>query len=330
MPGFVGIDVSAKTMDVAYLNGKRRAERNEFAQTLEGHRKLVKYLKKRRVEAIVLEATGIYYLDVALALSEAGLPVSVINPRATRHFAQVMMERTKTDGVEAELLAEYARRMDLRPWQAPDRKWLALRDISRRINRLINMRTAEKNRLHALQAKRHSAEVLLEDVTEEIGQLNARIERLAATALAWISQDPELKRRFELLTTAKGIAQASALALIGELCLLSDSLHANQVSRHAGLDVRLHQSGTSIQRPGRLSKAGNAYLRTALFMPTLSFIQRDPYAKAHYAALVDRGKKKIQAVCAVQRKLLTGLWACIRADEPFDSTKLFAIRPQRA
>lgn len=330
MPGFVGIDVSARTVEAAYLNGKRCAEHNEFAQTPEGHRKLAKFLKKRQVEAIVLEATGIYYLDVALALKEVGLPVSVINPRAAHHFAQVLLERTKTDRVDAELLAEYARRMELRPWRAPDRKWLALRDISRRINRLIRMRTAEKNRLHALQSKRHSAQVLVQDVTEEIDQLTARIERLAATARAWISEDPELKRRFELLTTVKGIAQASALALIGELCLLPDSMHANQVSRHAGLDVRLHQSGTSIQRPGRLSKAGNVYLRTALYMPTLIFIQRDPRARAHYMALVDRGKKKMQAVCAVQRKLLTGLWACIRADEPFDSTKLFAIQPQEA
>lgn len=329
MPGVIGIDVSAAKLDVAYLNGTQPAELHQFDQSAEGHRKLSKFAKKRRVQAIVLEATGIYFLDAAMALHDAGLPVSVINPRSAHHFARVLLERTKTDRIDAVILAEYARRMDLTPWQAPDPRWLALRDLARRINRLGHLRVGEKNRLHAYSSKQHTAPALIADTTDAIAQLDARIERLAEAARELIAQDPELTREYRLLTSATGVAETSAVAILGEMCLLSPELRSPQVSRYAGLDVRLSQSGTSTQRPGRLSKAGNAYLRSALHMPALSFVQHDPRARAHYQQLIGRGRKKIQALCAIQRKLLTGLWACIRTDQPFDSAKLFAIEPEQ-
>lgn len=330
MPGYVGIDVSAKQLDVALTTGPGRLERSVFQQGPDGHRKLARYLKQRRVEGIVLEATGIYYLDCALALHQAGLPLAVINPRSAHHFGKVLLERTKTDRVDAAVLAEYARRMTPPRWQAPAADRLALRDLCRRIQRLTAMRTAEKNRLHALQAKAWSPRCLLDDLVDQVAELDRRIERLAHAALARIAEDAELKHRFALLMTAKGIAQTSALALIGELCLVPQTLRTRQLSRHAGLDVRLNESGDSRHKPGRLSKAGNVYLRRALHMPALSFVQHDPYAKAHYQALIARGKKKMQALCAVQRKLLTGLWACLHNNQPFDSSKLFAIRPENA
>src|SRR5690606_21773170 len=101
-----------------------------------------------------------------------------------------------------------------------------------------------------------------------------------------------------------------------------------QVSRHAGLDVRLHQSGSSVARKARISKAGNAYLRSALYMPVMSAVRFDPNARAFYEALIARGKTKLQAQVAVMRKYLTGVWACIRTDSPFNSDLLFS--PQHA
>lgn len=328
MTTVAGIDVSAHKLDVACLSPGQSPVLGQFEQSPAGHRKLVAYLKKRRVEAVVMEATGIYYLDAALALKRSGLEVSVINPRSAHHFAQVMLQRSKTDRIDACLLAEYARRMELTPWQAPRQAWLALRDISRRINQLTGMCTAEKNRLHSLKAQQQARPTLVEEVSAHIDQLQHSIKRLTQAAVELIEQDEQLAGYRNCLIAAKGIAEASAVTLIGELCLLPKGLRSAQVSRQAGLDVRITESGSSVHRPGRLSKAGNAYLRAALHMPSLSLVRHDPIAKAHYEQLVARGKKKLQALCAVQRKLLTGLWACIRANEPFNSAKLFAIRPQ--
>lgn len=330
MPDVAGIDVAARKLDVARLSDNGSAQLRQFEQSPAGHRELVAYLKKHKVEAVVMEATGIYYLDAAVALHNAGVAVSVINPRAAHHFAKVMLQDSKTDRIDARLLAEYARRMTLKPWQAPNEDWLALRDIARRINQLTGMRTAEKNRLHALQAQQHTRKTMIDELLDHIEQLDHSIERLTKAAADVIGQDPILTQYDACLTSATGIARASAVTLLGELCMLPTELRSNQVSRQAGLDVRLAESGSSIDRPGRLSKGGNTYLRAAIHMPSLSLIRHDARAKAHYEALIARGKEKMQALCAVQRKMLTGLWACMHADEPFDTAKLFAIDPEKA
>lgn len=325
-----GIDVSARKLDVARLSNTGALQQRQFEQSPTGHHELAAYLEKHQVEAVVMEATGIYYLDAAVALHNAGIPVSVINPRAAHHFAKVMLQDSKTDRIDARLLAEYARRMTFKPWQAPREDWLALRDIARRINQLNGMLTAEKNRLHALQARQHTRKTMIDELQAHVEQLEHSIERLTAAAVDVIGQDPVLTQYDACLTSATGIARASAVALLGELCLLPKELRSDQVSRQAGLDVRLTESGSSIDQPGRLSKGGNAYLRAGLHMPSLSLVRHDPRAKAHYEALIARGKKKMQALCAVQRKMLTGLWACMHANEPFDSAKLFAIEPKNA
>lgn len=207
---------------------------------------------------------------------------------------------------------------------------MALRDMGRQINRLVHARTQAKNRLHALGARQGTPALLIADEQEGIAALDARIERLRNAAMALIAEHSTLALQLSHLCAACGVSQVSALALLAELVVLPAHLKARQLSRYAGLDVRLAQSGSSIHRPGRLSKAGNAYLRSALFMPALSAVRHDAHARAFFEALVARGKKRIQAVCAVMRKYLTGIWACLRANEPFNSAKLFSTAHLRA
>lgn len=323
-----GIDVSAQELSVAVLAGNAKPEQTTFEQTPEDHRKLARYLCAQRVEQVVLEATGIYYLDAALALHEAGLTLSVINPRAAHHFAKALLQISKTDRIDAAILAQYARRMEPKQWKPPEFDWLAVRDLGRRVNQLTASKTAAKNRRHALKSKSMTDPVLLDDVEDEIRALEARIERLSKAARARIRNDASLRVLHDLLLETTGIQQTSALSLLSELCLLDRAFTGAQISRYAGLDVRLAESGSSVHGKTRISKAGNAYLRGALHMPSLSLVQHDPIAKAHYEQLIARGKEKMQALCAVQRKFLTGLWACIKTESAFDSSKLFAIRPQ--
>lgn len=324
METFVGVDVGAKSVVVAWRRNGLVAGTGEFRQTPEGHQALINQLKAFDVARVVLEATGVYYLDLAVALSKARLPVAVINPRSFHHFAKLKLINSKTDGVDAGLLAEYAQCLKPRLWEAPDDQLMGLRDLGRQLNRLTANRTQAKNRLHALRSKSSTLGVLLEDEEDGIQRLDQRINRLSQAAVDLIGQQAQQKQHLANLQRAKGIAQTSAIALLAELCVLPKQLKSAQVSRYAGLDIRLCQSGTSVNRPSRLSKAGNAYLRAALYMPALSAVRHDPNAKAFYEALQQRGKKKIQALCAVMRKYLTGIWACITLGVPFDSSKLFS------
>jgi transposase len=320
----IGIDISAQSFDLVSRREGCNAKVLRFEQTAQGHGCALRHLKALKPERIVMEATGVYYLDLAVALHAAGLPVCVINPRSFRHFAQIRLSGSKTDALDAALLAEYAERMAPRRWTPPPPQCLGLRDIGRQINRLVHARTQAKNRLHALTAKTATPDLLIEDEQEGIAQLDRRIERLKQAALELIAQSEILSTHFQHIRQAKGLGEASGVAILAELCTLPTDLKAAQVSRHAGLDVRLTQSGTSVNRPGRLSKAGNAYLRAALYMPAMAAIRHEPRARAFYEALVARGKKRIQALCAVMRKYLTGLWACIQAQAPFDASALFS------
>ncbi|MDZ7750251.1 MAG: IS110 family transposase [Gammaproteobacteria bacterium] len=324
MSVYIGIDVAARSFDLLCRRDGKNSKVYTFPQTAQGHAQAIRKLQALQPAGIVLEATGIYYLDLALALHEAGLPVSVINPRSFRHFAEITLRGSKTDPLDTALLAEYAERMTPRRWTPPPSTYRALRDFGRHLNRLMDARTQAKNHLHALKAQRGTPALLIEDAEESIAQLDQRIERVQQAAQDLIQQTPELAQHQAHLCAATGLAAASSLALLAELSTLPRDLKAKQVARHAGLDVRLHESGSSVHRPGRLAKTGNAYLRSALYMPAMVAIVHDPYAKAFYNALVARGKKRIQALCAVMRKYLTGIWACMQHDQPFDSSKLFS------
>lgn len=324
MSGFVGIDVAAKTFDVVSRIDGKASKVEQFGQTPDGHAAVVRKLQKLAPELIVMEATGIYYLDLAVALAKANLPVSVINPKSFHHFAALKLNGNKTDSVDAALLAEFAQCMSPRLWRAPPDELLGLRDIGRQLNRLTASRTQAKNRLHALTSKSTTLPMLIEDEQEGIEQLECRIKRLTKAALALIAGNTMLAAHFEHIIAAKGIGETSAIAILAELCVLPPTMKAPQISRNAGLDVRQTQSGSSINKPARLSKAGNVYLRAALYMPAMSAVRHDVRAKAFYEALTGRGKKKMQAQCAVMRKYLTGIWACMQAQTAFDSTLLFS------
>ena len=323
MSVYAGLDIGAYAVDLVTRQADKASKARRYKQTPEGHNALIAQLKKAKPTLIVMEATGIYYFDLAVALVEAGLPVAVINPKSFRHFAELKLQTSKTDAIDSDLLAEYGQRMAPGPWTPPDQHHQALRSLGRQINRLVGCRAQARNRLHALKATRSTPSLLIEDEQEGITMLERRIDRLRQAALELLAEAPELQRRYQHLLAAKGIGEATALSLLAELCGVPTSLKSGQISRHAGLDVRQHQSGASVNRPARISKAGNVYLRSALYMPALSAVRYDPNVKAFYEALVARGKKKIQALVAVMRKYLTGLWACLKTDTPFDSTRLF-------
>ncbi len=119
-----------------------------------------------------------------------------------------------------------------------------------------------------------------------------------------------------------GIGEVSALNLLGELALLAPSLSVRQWVAHSGLDPAHHQSGISVQKRSRISRAGNRYLRRALYMPALVAARRDPHLRAFYQALVARHKAKMQALVAVARKMLHAIFGMFRSNRNYDGSRL--------
>jgi len=324
MTGLIAFDVGArKHAYAACVNGKDDA--GELDNTPEA---IARFLARQQARCgqlrVVMEATGIYYLDMAVQLAEAGVEVMVLNPKAAHHFARAMSQRSKTDALDARMLLAYLQRMDFVPWQPPTRAVLELRQLGRHLGRLAEQKTRLKNQLHALRSTRTSPAVVIEDMQDDLASLERRIERLSAEALARVRADAALSQRFDALDSITGIGPTSALALLAELLVLPRSMNSRACVCHAGLDVRIHRSGSSVELAPRLSKHGNKYLRRALYMPAMVAIVHDPHAKAFRDRLLARGKKKMQALAAVMRKLLTAVWALIRNPQAYDGAKLFA------
>jgi transposase len=325
-----GIDVAARTLAVVMHTGEKSSQVEEFPNTPSGHDALLARLRKAGVTRVCLEATGAYHLDLALALDAGGVPLMVLNPKAAKRFAEALRARTKTDAVDAAVLAEFAQRMPFEPWSRPASAALALRAYARRLSALTEARTQAKNQLHALQQTTTTPAPLLEEITLSLTELEARITRLRAAARDLIAAEPSLNEPFSLVTSVKGIGDASAIHILGELLVLPPELRAKQWVAMAGLDPRHAMSGTSVNKKPRLSKAGNRYLRQALYMPALSATRHDEHIRGYYLHLIeDRGLKKIQAVCAVMRKLLHALHGMLNTQQPFAGERFYAL-PQNA
>ena len=322
-----GTEVSAEELIVALCRKGVQEPLKSFPNTPEGHREIGRYLARPgRLVRVCLESTGIYGLDLALALAaQAGVEVMVANPRAIRHFAQALMERNKNDRVDAGVLQEFAARMPFEPWQPPSRPALHLCAVARRLEAITDLCTAEKNRLHASTAAQALPAIICQDLKKSIRFHQRAAQRLTREALKIISTDSNLQERYTLLVTMPGIAQTSALRILAELVMISSDLDVRQWVAYAGLDPREYSSGTSVHKKARISKAGNRHLRRSLYMPALVAVRRDPHLRAFYEHLLASGKVKMQALVAVERKLLHAIFGMFKHQQAYDGTKLYRL-----
>lgn len=323
---FAGIDVSAKSLVIRYEPQSGTTRSLQVPNTPEGHGELCKKLSGSSTPIqVCLEATGNYSLDVALALHQNGLAVMIINPRAARDFGKALQNRSKTDAVDAQVLLEYARRMEFHPWQPPSEELLQLRDLSRRIKSLTKQATQEKNRLEAASYHQGLSPAVRKDIESHLRHLERSIDKLLRHALKLIDKHPTLSQACQHLVSIKGVGQASAVHLMAELLLLPSDMTARQWVAYAGLDPRHYESGSSVQKPTRISRTGNAQLRESLFMPALTAARFEPHIKAFYEKLQQRGKTRMQALVAIMRKLLHSIHGMLKNQEDFQGQKFFAL-----
>lgn len=325
----VGIDVSDKVFD-ASMQSSSNIRRRQFTNTARGHHQFIKWvLKNSDLARVCLEATGIYHLQLALALQrQAAVELMVVNPRAARRFAQARMVRAKTDAIDADGMLQYLQSMPFCPWTAPPDQVLQLQSLAHRRAQLVKEQTRERCRLHASQRAGAHTRLAQQDIKAHLKQLQKRIDNIQQHAIELIQHDPQLADDLRIIDSIPGFAELSAMKVIAELAPLAKDLKPAQWVAQAGLDPRPYESGSSIHPPRRISKQGNARLRTALFLPALSAVQHDPNVKAFYDSLLGRGKAKMQANTAVMRKLLHAIWGMLHHREEWDGSKFFRLEPE--
>jgi transposase len=321
---YCGIDVSAKSLAVAIQRVHQLVEQRSFPNDSIGHSALIIWLGKSKSPVRVsMEATGIYSLDLAFALDAAeAVEVAVLNPKVANRFAQTI-RRSKTDAADAEVLAEYTRRMPFTAWVAPSASSMRLRSIVRHVETLSAQSAQNQNRLHAAHGSTSTPRCVVQDLKRSVASLELRIRRLRSESMTLVRQDDLLRKRYELLVSIPGIAQVSAMQLLAELSTLPSDLTVREWVAHSGLDPAHEISGSSVRKASRISRAGNRHLRRALYMPALVASRCDPHTKFFFERLLARNKARLQAFIAVARKLLHAIYGIFRSGMMYEGAKLF-------
>jgi transposase len=311
----LGIDVSKKTIEVALLRGDK-VRHKSFANSTTGFGLLQSWLIDLGVSHVhaVMEATGSYGDALAEFLFDTGHQVSIVNPAQVLAFAQSELKRTKTDRVDAAVIARFARSHEPQPWNPPPKELRELQVLVRYRENLLDHRNQLSNRLtegRLIPSVATSLETLIAAVDEEIKSVERQIRE-------HIDQHPTLKTDVDLLKSITGIGDQTAVQLLAEIRQLHDYKSSRQVIAYVGLSPKNIMSGTSVRGRPRLSKIGNSRIRKALYWPAITALKHNPIVRALGERLAERGKHSLVIIGAAMRKLLTLAYGVLKSGKPFD------------
>ncbi|RMH40633.1 MAG: IS110 family transposase [Gammaproteobacteria bacterium] len=303
---YVGIDVSKKVLDVVI---GPEGEAWSVSYNPLGLQELVRRLRAVRPALIVVEATGGYERRLLEVLCLARLPVARVNPRRVRAFARATGLLAKTDRLDARVLARFGEAVKPRPYTLPDEQQQYLKDLVRRRQQLLEMRTAEINRLDTAPTR------IQGQIQEHIRWLEEQIKQVDQGIDDLIGQVPEWNERVNILKSVPGVGKVTAATLAAELPELGQA-DRREIAALVGVAPMSNESG---QRRGkRRIRGGRPAVRSVLFMATLAAIRSNPVLRRRYRRLLERGKEKKVALAACMRYLLVVLNAMIRHHQPWN------------
>jgi transposase len=316
----IGIDVAKDELVVAMnAQGDVHTHRNDEG----GVRALVRQLTAVTPELVVVEATGGYELLCVSALATAGLPIVVVNPRQVRDFAKATGQLAKTDRIDARILALFGDRVRPPVRVLPDEQTRALEGVLTRRRQLLEMRTAESNRLAQLVG--HGQRAVKQSLKKHIAYLDRELAMTDTELGRMIRESPVWRERDDLLQTVPGIGPVVARTLLGALPELGQ-LNRRAIAKLVGVAPLNRDSGT--WRGRRSIHGGRASVRAAVYMAALVAARCNPVIKAFYHRLLATGKPKKVALIACTRKLLTIVNHMLRTGERWQTPP--TLQPSKA
>jgi len=244
--------------------------------------------------------------------------VSVINPAQAHQFAKALLKRAKTDAIDAETLAQLAATLQPKPWTPPPAIYEELRQRLLQRENLIGALTQERNRLDALRHRPTVIASVRERSERWIAWCETETATLDAELTTLLDQAGEWQAAAERLRTVPGIGPITTAWLLVETLAFTTCATPQQAAAFAGLAPHPYESGTSIRRRGRIGQGGDAALRRALYMASVSAGRHNPHIKAFYERLRAAGKPVKVARCAAARKLLHLCWAVVTREVDYD------------
>jgi transposase len=305
MNEYIGIDVSKASLQ-CYIPAEN--EDIEIDNSKGGLSKLNRRLQRCRKQGkepiLIFEPTGGYSVALKKFCASRAVQCFIVNPRQSANFLKALGERNKTDKVDARMLSQMHVLAGKGEIAVPVIDVLA-EQIKERMGyyKLIQkQRVTMQNHLEAAKAKQSDA-FIIKRLEKEVKRLKQEEQALIDSLLELIRENPSMQRKFESITSFKGIGPLAGLALL-HLFLSYPDANRKQITALCGLDVVVAESGTSLRRKGRISKKGSKLYRGTLFMATMISIQHNPKMRAFYERLKENGKHSTAAQIAVMRKMI--------------------------
>ena len=309
---YIGIDISKDSFVVAYPR-KSGYTTKTFMNNTKGVRSFITSLPEDC--HCVMEATGNYSMLLLYLLQQAGIPTSMENPQKIKHFSRAMMTVTKTDEIDAKLIAMYGEKMNPAPYKIPSESIILLKQKRTVLRQLKKQLTAMSNLQHSLSVlpkqdptAKVATEQTIKFLRKQISKLEEEITNLS---------NKEFKRQMELLTSIKGIGESIASALITATGGFANFSSAKQISRFLGLCPTYQQSGTSVNVKGHINRNGDSHLRGQLYIVAIASIRCNTACRETYERLCDRGKPGKVALIAVANKLIRQMFAVVTYNRPY-------------
>lgn len=305
----IGIDISKQSFDVVDSHEKHQI----YTQDLEGFKKFCKAIPKDSI--CVMEATGIYHLQLANYLFQNNIQVAVINPLRIKRFIQMRLRRNKTDKSDASMIRLYGINQDIDLYKPIDSNLQKSKDNYQTMEQFINIRASLKNKLKELQYKGSDTKLIqivesqLVTLTESINELDAEITKLLNK-----NHGPLLSN----LKSVVGIGPRTAAILIISSDAFKQFDSAKQLASYYGIAPSERSSGTSLRKKSHISKRGNPLVRKKLYMCSLQAARYNPACLELYQRLIAKGKPKKLALIAVANKLLRIAFAIAKSNIPYD------------
>ena len=322
---FVGVDIAATSFTAIWTaDGRMLPRAVTFSQSPTGIAAFQQQLQATGVTPVqtllVLEATGSYWVALAVTLHDAGYAVAVLNPAQLHSYAQSLPRRGKTDALDAQVFLRFAAERKPTPWTPPPAVYHELRQRLVARDGLLSMRQQARNQRHALEQWPVVVGSVLTQLDGVIADLNQRLASLDAE-IAEVLADGAWASSAALLSTIPGIGLVTSAWLLVSTLNFSLCATPEQAAAYAGLVPLQRESGTSVRGRAQLGHGGNGRLRTALYLASLSATRYNPPIKVFYERLRMAGKPMKVARCAAARKLLHVAWAVVTKGQPFDATR---------
>jgi transposase len=310
----LGIDIAKTKFDVWLQQGDQHAF-GTFTNTRNGFAKLQRWLQRHQVTALhaCLEATGRYGRDLTHFLHQQEYCVSVVNPQRIHAYGRSKLQRSKTDRLDAQLIADFCRTQNPPAWQPLSAQQEEVQAVSRHLDALKRDRQRERNRLKAGVPSPHVRQA----IQEHLDFLERQIQQLAEQLQALLMQDEHARQQMALLCSIPGIGVLTAAKFLAEVPDVRRFAQTAQLDAYAGLVPKIAESGQA-SRTGPLVKKGIAFLRTAFYMPALAAHRYNPMIANLKQRLAREGKHKMTIVIAAMRKLLHLAYGVLKTGKPFD------------